>query len=80
MGSRKRRVNKIVKKRLPEIFDCPVCGENSIKIILKKRTEKALVRCGSCGLENIFEINKNTEPIDIYCMFSDKFYKQIESS
>jgi transcription elongation factor Elf1 len=80
MGRRKRRVVKIVKKKLPNIFECPKCGENSIKITLSKNTGTATIQCGSCGLKETIEISPNFEAVDAYCKFIDAFYKKIEAN
>jgi len=80
MGRRKIRVVKIVKKKLPNIFECPKCGENSIKITLSKNTGTATIQCGSCGLKETIEISPNFEAVDAYCKFIDAFYKKIEAN
>lgn len=78
MGRRRRRVVKIVKRKLPKVFDCPKCGENSIRITLSKEAKKALVQCGSCGLKEEFEISKSSEEIDVYCKFTDKMHQVMQ--
>lgn len=80
MGRRRRRVIKIVKRRLPKVFDCPICGENSIKITINKGSGKALVQCGVCGLKEELEVSKFQEPIDVYCIFTDSFYNKVKST
>ncbi|MBS7658749.1 MAG: hypothetical protein QW476_02660 [Candidatus Bathyarchaeia archaeon] len=80
MGRRKRRVVKIVKKKLPNVFECPKCGEISVKISLSKSSGTATIQCGSCGLKETIEILSNFEAIDAYCKFVDTFYKKIEAN
>ncbi|MEM2842592.1 MAG: hypothetical protein QXZ53_01770 [Candidatus Bathyarchaeia archaeon] len=80
MGRRKRRVVKVVKKKLPNVFECPKCGETSIKIVLSKGAGTATIRCGSCGLKESVEISSNFEVVDAYCKFVDDFYKKIEAN
>ena len=76
MGSRKRRVVKIIKRRLPTVFDCPECGENSIKVAINKKLGKSIIQCGSCGLKGELETKKSAEPIDVYCLFTDNLNKK----
>ena len=78
MGRRRRRVVKIVKKSLPRVFDCPKCGENSIRVTISRAARQAVVQCGSCGLKEEFQIPKSSEEIDVYCMFTDKVHKSAE--
>jgi transcription elongation factor Elf1 len=73
VGSRRRRVVKIIKRRLPTVFDCPECGENSIKVTINKKLGKSLIQCGVCGLREELETKKSAEPIDVYCLFTDNF-------
>jgi transcription elongation factor Elf1 len=80
LGRRRRRIVKIVKRRLPKVFDCPVCGENSIKISINKGSGKALIQCGVCGLREELEASKHLEPIDVYCLFTDNFYSKVKST
>ncbi len=80
MGRRRRRIVKIVKKRLPTVFDCPACSENSIKITINKNSGKTLIQCAACGLKEELESTKSSEPIDIYCLFTDRFYKLAKST
>jgi transcription elongation factor Elf1 len=70
---RRRKVVKIVKKTLPKIFVCPRCGGNSVKVIISSGG-KALVKCSLCGLNAELEAQPNTQPVDLYCRFTDLFY------
>ena len=74
MGRRKRRVVKIPKKKLPQIFVCPKCGKESVKIAIAPGVTNATVQCGSCGLKEQLTITRVDQPVDIYCRFIDKFY------
>ncbi|MEM2962196.1 MAG: transcription elongation factor 1 family protein [Candidatus Bathyarchaeia archaeon] len=80
LGRRRRRVVKIVRRRLPKVFDCPMCGENSIKISVNKGSGKALIQCGVCGLREELEASRHLEPIDVYCLFTDNFYSRVKSA
>ncbi|MGA2627997.1 MAG: hypothetical protein ACLP5V_14820 [Candidatus Bathyarchaeia archaeon] len=74
MGRRRRRVIKVVKKKLPSVFTCPVCGEEAIRVKLPQGAGQAAVQCGSCGLKREFEATPSSQIVDIYCMFMDSFY------
>ncbi|MFW9942816.1 MAG: hypothetical protein ACFFFT_17410 [Candidatus Thorarchaeota archaeon] len=76
MGRRRRRVVKIVKKKLPKVFECPKCGENTIRVTISRESKLATVQCGSCGIKEEFQISKSNEEIDVYCLFTDKIHKQ----
>jgi len=74
MGRRRRRVIKIVKKKLPTVFTCPVCSEDAIKVRLPKGAGVATVQCAACGAKDEFDVPRGTQMIDVYCKFTDKFY------
>ena len=77
MGRRRRRVIRIVKRRLPTVFECPKCGETSIRVNLPKGREQTVVQCGNCGLTEKFEIPHSLEEIDAYCKFIDIMNKTL---
>lgn len=74
LGRRRRRVVKVVKKKLPSVFTCPSCGEESIRVKLPPGAGMATVQCGSCGLKQEFEATPSSQIVDIYCKFTDTFY------
>ena len=74
MGRRRRRVIKVVKKKLPTVFTCPVCGEEAIRVKLPEGSGPAIVQCGACGLKREFTATPSSQIVDIYCMFTDSFY------
>jgi len=74
MGRRRRRVIKVVKKKLPSVFTCPSCGEESIRVIMPQGSGPAIVQCGSCGIKQEFEATPSSQIVDIYCKFTDAFY------
>jgi transcription elongation factor Elf1 len=67
-------VIKVVKKKLPTVFTCPVCGEESIRVKLPEASGPAIVQCGSCGLKQEFAATPSSQIVDVYCMFTDAFY------
>ena len=75
MGRRRRRkVVKIVKRTLPKIFICPRCGARSVKVTMLQAEGKAQVACSLCGLSAELPITPTSQPVDVYCRFSDLFY------
>ena len=74
MGRRRRRVIKVVKKKLPSVFTCPVCGEEAIRVKLPDGEGPAIVQCGACGLKREFAATPSSQIVDVYCMFTDSFY------
>jgi len=76
LGRRRIKAVKIPKKKLPKVFTCPKCGEESVRITLERANLKALVKCGNdkCNLQDEIKISRAEEPIDAYCRFSDRFY------
>jgi len=74
MGRRRRKVIRMPKKKLPSVFLCPRCGREAIKIEIKRNSENAIVKCGSCGLVAEIPKKERLEAVDIYCMFIDNYY------
>lgn len=74
MGRRRRKIVKLPKKKLPKIFLCPACGEESINIRIMREKNLAEVRCSKCSLAEDIPVSPADQPIDIYCKFTDKVY------
>ena len=74
MGRRRRKIVKLPKKKLPKIFLCPNCNNESISIKLIRDNGIAEVKCGKCGITKEISISQSDQQVDAYCKFTDNFY------
>ena len=76
MGRRKtRKVIKREPKRLPKVFRCPRCGEQSVVVDLDRALNQGRIRCGRCQLSAKLPIHSLTQTIDVYARFLDLYYE-----
>lgn len=78
MGRRRRR-RKIVlrpKRKLPEVFQCPRCGYNTVGVTSNREAGTVTVRCSYCGLRYSFGLNPYLHPVDYYSRFLDRFEEE----
>ncbi len=79
LGRRKRKQPTYKRvKRVPKIFNCPSCGEKSVKVENIRKSAIATVKCGHCGLTKDVLVNSISEPVDAFGDFIDIFYADQE--
>ena len=72
MGRRKsRKIVKRPRRTIPNVFQCPICGENTVTVEMRKDEKIAIVSCGSCKRREEVKISKISEPVDAYNTFVD---------
>ena len=68
-----------MKRTLPKFFRCPRCGIDSVRVVRREEggEQYYVVVCGNCGLRAEYrgEVLEGKEPIDLYNMFVDAFYR-----
>ncbi|MEM1514472.1 MAG: hypothetical protein QXT26_05030 [Thermoproteota archaeon] len=78
MGRKRRKVVKVLKKRIPKVFLCPKCNQQSIRIEITEEDNerKATVRCGNlnCGYVKEMVVKPYFKEVDVYCQLIDEFY------
>ena len=74
MGRRRKQVEKIIRRKLPELYVCPRCGKNTVKATINKKRGVAVVICSTCSLNSTFSVTPQMNPVDAYCMFTDSYY------
>ncbi|TFG07857.1 MAG: hypothetical protein EU539_03810 [Promethearchaeota archaeon] len=79
MGRRKRKQQTYKRvKKVPKIFNCPSCGEKSVKVENIRHSAIATVKCGNCGLTKDVLVNSISEPVDAFGDFIDIYYADQE--
>ena len=74
MGRRRRKVVQVVRRKLPELYLCPKCGKNTVKVTINKKKGRVAVICSDCGLSSSYSLDTNMAEVDAYCLFVDAFY------
>lgn len=79
MGRRRKKYKKIVKRvrKIPSIFQCPHCGRISLTVEINKDRTKAVIQCGSCGLQSELEVTPIFQPVDVYGKFIDMYHSGV---
>lgn len=80
MGRKRRKVVHIPKKKLPTVFLCPLCGKQSINVMILSDNNRAKIHCSNCKLTKELETKPAFSEIDIYCQFTDQYYSNLASN
>lgn len=76
MGRRKKAVKKVVKKKRPtvaKVFKCLFCNhDKAVQCSLDHKTMTGMLQCSVCNARYNTNINKLTEPIDIFTEWLDE--------
>lgn len=89
MGRRRKRRKTIVriKRKIPDILECPLCGFKSVIVEIKKvptagkggtgkgEEKKVIVKCGHCKAYLECEYDADLKPIDYYSQYVDACYE-----
>ncbi|MCL1965579.1 MAG: hypothetical protein FWF66_06520 [Candidatus Bathyarchaeota archaeon] len=78
MGRRRKKSVHIPKKRLPTFFSCPVCGKETVSVEINREGSQASAQCSSCTLREDFQIKQAQDPVDVYCMLTDRIYSTLK--
>jgi transcription elongation factor Elf1 len=70
---RKKKVIKIYKPKIPEVFTCPVCGSKSLNVKIDRKKNVGHVICGSCNVTWETTLQGYEEKVDVFHMFFDAF-------
>lgn len=81
MGRRRRKRYKKpirVVKKLPTMFQCPVCGQVTLSISIDRDARVARIVCtnSECGLRCVVKnVPEIFQPVDVYARFLDAYAK-----
>jgi len=68
---RRRKIRLRPKRKLPEIFQCPICGMTTVSVAINKKEGIAVVKCAKCNASKTFPYNPYYHPVDYYSKFLD---------
>lgn len=75
MGRRRRKkVVKVFRRSLPDVYVCPRCGSTAIKVTIDRVAHEGQIVCSVCSLKATVPAEPHEEQVDVYCKFNDNFY------
>ena len=76
----RRRVPTRPRPSIPDIFECPNCNEQSVRVTIDKKSRTAVAECGHCHVSEIgILVRSIDEKVDVYSEFIDRWYKKYEA-
>jgi len=69
---RRRKIVRVLRRRIPKIFVCPVCGKRAVTVSISKETGIAHIACGSCGVSGDVQVSEGMTSVDAYCTWYDE--------
>jgi transcription elongation factor Elf1 len=70
MGRKRRKIIRRPPRRIPKVFYCPICNQQSVTIV-NVTAYSAEVSCGSCGTTHTVPWYRSSLPVDAYSTWYD---------
>lgn len=70
MGRKRRKIIKRAPRRIPRVFYCPLCNQQSVTVV-NVSGYSAEVSCGSCGTALTVPWYRSSLPVDAYSIWYD---------
>ncbi|MHA1166951.1 MAG: transcription elongation factor 1 family protein [Candidatus Hodarchaeales archaeon] len=76
----RRRVITRPRPSIPDIFECPNCNEQSVRVTIDRKSRTAIAECGHCHASEIgIPVRSIDEKVDVYSEFIDRYYRKFEA-
>ena len=76
----RRRVPTRPRPSIPDIFECPNCNEQSVRVTIDRKSKTAVAECGHCHVSEIgIQVRSIDEKVDVYSEFIDRWYSKYET-
>jgi transcription elongation factor Elf1 len=70
MGRKRRKIIRRPPRRIPKVFYCPICNQQSVTVV-NVTAYSAEVSCGSCGTTHTVPWYRSSLPVDAYSTWYD---------
>ena len=70
MGRKRRKIIRRPPRRIPKVFYCPLCNQQSVTVV-NVTTYSAEVSCGNCGTTHVVPWYRSSMPVDAYSTWYD---------
>lgn len=76
----RRRVPTRPRPSIPDIFECPNCNEQSVRVTIDRKSRMAVAECGHCHVSEVgIPVRSIDEKVDVYSEFIDRWYSKYET-